>query len=185
MPTQKQFDPKKYRDNPAAIAEYLNSALATADLAQFVTAIGSMMRAQNVLALSEETGLNRENMYKMFAGHRDPKLGNTMKVLASLGVQFYDPACVLGAAPTPSSKIGQAAQSRASHLTATFFEWIQCGRTLRLTPTQDGRADSGQGSYNQWGYEMIQLSNTGQLLRPLVPKMHKKFLASGYHPNRL
>jgi probable addiction module antidote protein len=88
MPRAKAFDPQKYRDNPKAIAEYLNSALRKDDLADFAAAIGAMMRAQNVLALSEETGLRRENLYKMFAGHRDPKLGNTMKVLASLGVQF-------------------------------------------------------------------------------------------------
>jgi DNA-binding phage protein len=46
------------------------------------------MRAQNIKALSEETGLRRENLYRMFAGHRDPTLGNTMKILASFGVQL-------------------------------------------------------------------------------------------------
>ena len=88
MPREKGFDSKKYRDDPAAIAEYLNTAIGNDDLAKFVKAIGAMMRAQNVVALSEETGLRRENLYRMFAGHRDPTLGNTMKVLASLGVQF-------------------------------------------------------------------------------------------------
>jgi|1185.fasta_scaffold379999_1 probable addiction module antidote protein len=88
IPPQKGFDPKKYRDNPAAIAEFLNSALGKDDLAELVKAIGAMMRAQNVLALSEETGLRRESLYRMFAGHRDPTLGNTMKVLASFGVEF-------------------------------------------------------------------------------------------------
>jgi probable addiction module antidote protein len=107
MPTQKGFDASKYRDNPAAIAEYLNSALATADLAQFVTAIGAMMRAQNFLALSEETGLNRENLYKMFAGHRDPKLGNTMNVLASLGVQFTIEPVFWAQPRPPRPKLGR------------------------------------------------------------------------------
>jgi probable addiction module antidote protein len=107
MPTKKGFDPKKYRDNPAAIAEYLNSALCTNVSADFVAAIGAIMRAQNVLALSEETGLNRENMYKMFAGHRDPKLGNTMKVLASLGVQFTIQPVFWAQPRPPRPKLGR------------------------------------------------------------------------------
>jgi probable addiction module antidote protein len=88
VPSRKSFDPTKYRDDPAAIAEYLDHALTRDDLSDFVRAVGAMMRAQNVVALSEETGLRRENLYRMFAGDRDPRLGNTMKVLASLGVQF-------------------------------------------------------------------------------------------------
>ncbi len=67
----KDFDPKKYRDNPPAISRYLNAALATDDLAAITRAIGNVMRAQNDVALSEETGLRRENLYRMFTdlGH--------------------------------------------------------------------------------------------------------------------
>ena len=82
-----KLDFEEYRD-PALISEYLNEALASDDLAGFVGAIDTVMRAQNVMALSEETGLRRENLYRMFGAHRDPKLGNTMKMLASFGVQF-------------------------------------------------------------------------------------------------
>jgi probable addiction module antidote protein len=85
---KQSFDPKKFRDNPALISEYLNEALASDDLAVLVAAIGTVMRAQTVVALSEETGLRRENLYRMFAGHRDPSLGNTLKMLAGFGVQF-------------------------------------------------------------------------------------------------
>ena len=42
IPPQKGFDPIKYRDNPAAIAEFLNSALGKDDLAEFVRAIGAI-----------------------------------------------------------------------------------------------------------------------------------------------
>jgi probable addiction module antidote protein len=79
---------RSYRDNPTAIAEYLTETLKQNDLAVLVRAIGHVMRAQNVKALSEETGLRRENLYRMFAGHRDPTLGNTMKILDSFGVQL-------------------------------------------------------------------------------------------------
>jgi probable addiction module antidote protein len=88
MSIKKKLDPGHYRDNPTAIAEYLTEVLMKNDLAILVQAIGSVMRAQNVKALSEETGLRRENLYRMFAGHRDPTLGNTMKILAGFGVQL-------------------------------------------------------------------------------------------------
>src|SRR4030081_2099501 len=88
MSREKEFDLEHYRDNPAAIAQYLTEILKKKALAALVQAIGNVMRAQNVKALSEETGLRRENLYRMFAGHRDPTLGNTMKILGSLGVQL-------------------------------------------------------------------------------------------------
>jgi probable addiction module antidote protein len=79
---------KKYRDNPELISKHLNEALAADNAAVFASAVGTVMRDQNVLALSEETGLRRENLYRMFTGARDPTIGNTMKMLAGLGVQF-------------------------------------------------------------------------------------------------
>src|SRR5882757_9216804 len=88
MSREKELDPEHYRDNPAAIAQYLTEILKKNDLTALVRAIGKVMRAQNVKALSEETGLRRENLYRMFAGDRDPTLGNTMKILASFGVQL-------------------------------------------------------------------------------------------------
>ena len=88
MSIEKKLDPEHYRDNPTAISEYLTEIFKKNDLTILVQAIGNVMRAQNVKALSEETGLRRENLYRMFAGHRDPTLGNTMKILASFGVQL-------------------------------------------------------------------------------------------------
>ena len=85
---EKKFDPQNYRDNPTAISDYLTEIFDKNEFSDIVRAIGNVLRAQNVLALSEETGLRRENLYRMFNGERDPTLGNTMKVLDSLGVQL-------------------------------------------------------------------------------------------------
>src|ERR1700730_43030 len=73
------FELRKYRNNPDVIAEYLNKAIASEDFAVLIRAIGMIIRAQNVFALSEETGLRRENLYRMFAGDRDPDLGEPKK----------------------------------------------------------------------------------------------------------
>jgi probable addiction module antidote protein len=85
---EKKFDPQNYRDNPSAIADYLTEILDKNEFVDLVRAIGNVMRAHNVLALSQQTGLRREGLYRMFGGERDPTLGNTMKVLDCLGVQL-------------------------------------------------------------------------------------------------
>ena len=111
MSIKKKLDPGLYRDNPTAIAEYLTEILMKNDLAILVQAIGNVMRAQNVKALSEETGLRRENLYRMFAGHRDPSLGNTMKILASFGVQLaVEPLTSIKVKP-PRPKLGRPPSS--------------------------------------------------------------------------
>ena len=113
MSVEKELDADHYRDNPTAIAEYLTEVLKKNDLAILVRAIGNVMRAQNVKALSEETGLRRENLYRMFAGHRDPKLGNTMKVLANFGVQLaVEPLTSIKAKP-PRPKLGRPGSTPA------------------------------------------------------------------------
>ena len=89
MAKTKGFDVEKYAGNPRMIAQYLNEALATDDLAFITRAVGEIIRAQNVMALSKETGLNRENLYRSFKGTAvDPRLGSVLKVLAGLGVQL-------------------------------------------------------------------------------------------------
>ncbi len=111
MSIEKELDPEHYRDNPIAIAKYLTEIIKKNDLAILVRAIGNVMRAQNVKALSEETGLRRENLYRMFAGHRDPTLGNTMKILASFGVQLaVKPRASIKVKP-PRPKLGRPPSS--------------------------------------------------------------------------
>ena len=90
---------KKYRDNPELISNCLKEALASDDVA----------------ALAEETGLRRENLYRMFRGTRDPTVGNTMKVLAALGVRFLvEPRTSIN--PKPSRpKLGRPKSESKKH----------------------------------------------------------------------
>src|SRR6267378_5303 len=113
MSLEKELDPEDYRDNPTAIAEYLTEVLKKNDLAILVRAIGKVMRAQNVKALSEETGLRRENLYRMFAGHRDPSLWNTMKILGSLGGQLAVETLTSIKVKPPRPKLGRPRSTRA------------------------------------------------------------------------
>jgi probable addiction module antidote protein len=84
----KKLDPKKYRDNPSAIAQYLTEAFDKNDLGVILKAIQSVMRAQNVQELSEITGLRRDNLYRTFRGAADPLLSRVLTLLAGLDVRI-------------------------------------------------------------------------------------------------
>jgi probable addiction module antidote protein len=78
----------RFRENPSAIAKFLTEAFDQNDLGAVALAINSVMRAQNVVALAEATGLRRERLYKTFGGDVDPQLGRVMRLFEGLGVRL-------------------------------------------------------------------------------------------------
>ncbi len=91
----------KYRDNPGAIAKYLNDALSTGDLAIITKAIGDLVRAQGVSSFARKTGIRRNNVYKMLSGERNPGFGTVINVLRALDIQL---------AAKPGNPLGQKAR---------------------------------------------------------------------------
>ena len=73
------------RNNPVAIADFLTRAFETNDLQLIVEALGTVIRAHNVLAVAEAAGLRRESLYRTFAGSNDPQIGRILKLLAAMG----------------------------------------------------------------------------------------------------
>jgi probable addiction module antidote protein len=84
-----------FGDNPKAIARHLTEALATNQLQPVLTALNQLVVAQNVVALSKEIGLRRENLYRTLRGTQDPSLGRVLKLVTGLNVQLV---AVAGAA---------------------------------------------------------------------------------------
>ena len=78
----------KYRDNPRAIAKYLNDALSTGDPVLIKKAIGDMVRAQGVTSLSQKAGVRRDTLYRTFRGETSPALDRVMTVLLALDIQL-------------------------------------------------------------------------------------------------
>jgi probable addiction module antidote protein len=74
MPKARGFDAAKYRDNPTAVAGYLNEALSTGNSTVVARAIGKVIRAQGATKISKKSGLRRDNLYRTFSGERGPKL---------------------------------------------------------------------------------------------------------------
>jgi len=76
----------RFRDNPEAIARYLNRSLQKGQLQPVLTALDKVLRAQNVQALARESGMRRDKLYRTFGGKVDPTLGRVLKLLSALNV---------------------------------------------------------------------------------------------------
>ena len=80
------FNPVEYLQSDEEIAEYLTDAYQDDDPAVFVAALGNVVRSKGVARLAEETGLNRESLYKAFNGKAQPKWDTVHRLLHALGV---------------------------------------------------------------------------------------------------
>jgi probable addiction module antidote protein len=88
MPGAHPFDAAKYRDDPGAIADYLNGALATEDPFLITRAIGNMVRAQGMTRFSRKAGMRRESLLKTFMGEASPAFDTIIKLLIALDIQL-------------------------------------------------------------------------------------------------
>lgn len=80
------FNPVDYLKGDEEIADYLTEAYQDDDPAVFVAALGNVVRHKGVSRLAEETGLNRESLYKAFSGKSQPKWDTVHRLLHALGV---------------------------------------------------------------------------------------------------
>src|ERR1700680_1208181 len=88
MPGAHGFDTAKYRDDPKAVAEYLNVALSTEDPFLITRAIGTMVRAQGMTRFSRKAGMRRDSLYRTFTGEVSPAFDTIMKLLIALDIQL-------------------------------------------------------------------------------------------------
>lgn len=77
-------------DDKATIKEFLNAGLQTyledGNFDAFMHSLELVIKArQSVKSFSEETNLNRANLYDMFKGKKSPQFKTILKILAKLG----------------------------------------------------------------------------------------------------
>ena len=95
------FDTARYRDDPKAVAEYLNGALSTQDPFLITRAIGTMVRAQGITRFARKAGVRRDSLIKTFTGEESPAFDAVLKLLIALDIQLIvKPAPVRQPAPT-------------------------------------------------------------------------------------
>jgi probable addiction module antidote protein len=111
MTGHRNLDPKNYDANPAAVAEYLTEVFEKNDLGSILDAIKFIMRAQNVKALAEATGMRRDGLYKTFTGKKDPQLSRVLGLFQGLDVRIVvKPLPATQKSPRP--KLGRPSPSK-------------------------------------------------------------------------
>lgn len=85
-----KWDVVDYLKTPEDVAEYLNAALEEKDdEVFFLRALGDAVRAiKGMSAVSKETGLSRESLYRALSENGNPKVSSLFAVLHSVGLEF-------------------------------------------------------------------------------------------------
>jgi probable addiction module antidote protein len=79
---------KALRD-PTEAAAYLDAALEEGDRAIFLVAIRNVIKAfGGMTQIARDTGLNRENLYRVLSEQGNPELASLEKLLKSLGLRL-------------------------------------------------------------------------------------------------
>lgn len=79
-----ELDIAELLDSEEVMAAYLSDIMASGDSALIMSALGDIARAKGMSALSRETGLSRESLYKTFKPGTEPKFDTVLKVMSAL-----------------------------------------------------------------------------------------------------
>jgi probable addiction module antidote protein len=83
-----RYDTAAYLDSDEQIAEYLEVVFEDGDPAGIAMALGNVARARNMAAISRESGLTRETLYRAFAEGGNPTLETLTAMVRALGFKL-------------------------------------------------------------------------------------------------
>lgn len=74
--------------DPGEAAAYLNAAIEAGDQQMFLLALRDVTEARKISHVARETGLNRENLYRLLSAAGNPQLSSLNALLHSLGLRL-------------------------------------------------------------------------------------------------
>jgi len=80
----KPYNPFNFFQSDEEIGDYLTQAFMDDDPAMFVTALGHLAKHKGIAQLAEDTGLNRESLYKALSGKTQPKWDTVQRIIKAL-----------------------------------------------------------------------------------------------------
>jgi probable addiction module antidote protein len=83
-----EFNPFEFMETQEEINEFLMECYQDEDPNTFVTALGQLVKLHGVTRVAEQSGLNRESMYKTFNGKTQPKWDTIVRVMKALHVNM-------------------------------------------------------------------------------------------------
>ncbi|MFC0205445.1 addiction module antidote protein [Novosphingobium soli] len=84
----KPWDAAEYLDTPEDVAAYLDAYLEDGSADEIRAALGTIARSHGMTALSKETGITREALYKALGEKGNPTLDTLLKVTKALGLRL-------------------------------------------------------------------------------------------------
>lgn len=85
----KSFDLSEHLTTQEAISEYLTQVLEDGDTEEIIRALGYIAKAKGITAISNETGLGRESLYKSIKPGSKPRFDTVLKIIKALGVKLH------------------------------------------------------------------------------------------------
>jgi probable addiction module antidote protein len=80
MLKHRRFDEAEYLKNDGMIAEYLRLAAERGDETHYLDCLSDALRARSINQLANETGIDRDKLWKLFAGGAKPAKVTLAKV---------------------------------------------------------------------------------------------------------
>lgn len=83
-----KFDITNYLDSEEAIAAYLSAVMDEGDPDLLLAALGDIARARGMAKLAEDSGLNRESLYKALRPGAKPRFDTVFRIMTALNIKM-------------------------------------------------------------------------------------------------
>ena len=83
-----KFDITNYLDSEEAIAAYLSAIMDEGDPDLLLAALGDIARARGMAKLAEDSGLNRESLYKALRPGAKPRFDTVFRIMTALNIKM-------------------------------------------------------------------------------------------------
>ncbi len=83
-----KFDVVDYLDSEEAIVAYLSAIMEEGDPDLLVAALGDIARARGMTKLAEDSGLNRESLYKALRPGAKPRFDTVFRIMKALNIKM-------------------------------------------------------------------------------------------------
>lgn len=83
-----KFDVVDYLGSEKDMAAYLSAVLGENDPDLLLAALGDIARAKGVARLAEDSGLNRESLYKALRPGAKPRFDTVFRIMAALNIKM-------------------------------------------------------------------------------------------------
>ena len=88
MTTSSKFDAAEYLGSEEEIAAHLSAVMEENDPDLLIAALGDIARARGMAKLAEDTGLNRESLYKALRPGAKPRFETIFRIMRALNINM-------------------------------------------------------------------------------------------------